>query len=82
MTAPFPSGHQVGGSLYFALPPVMHWIVLAMERGGGKKMKTGSLRPLEDDSVLHAAPGVAFVLEVVGGFDSATHDNGKIIVGT
>lgn len=47
----------------------------------GEKMKTGSLKPQEDDSVLCAAPGVAFVLEVVGGFVSATHDNGEKIIG-
>lgn len=45
--------------------------------------KTGSLKPLEDGSVLCAAPGVAFVQEVVGGFDFLLpRDDGKIIVGT
>lgn len=45
--------------------------------------KTGSLKPLEDDNVLCAAPGVAFVQEVVGGFDFLQpHDDGKIMVGT
>lgn len=56
-----------------------------VERKGKKKKvrNTGSLKPLEDDSVLCAALGVAFVQEVVGGFDFLLpHDDGKIIVGT
>lgn len=45
--------------------------------------KTGSLKPLEDDSALCAAPGVAFVQEVVDGFDFLLpRDDGRIILGT